>query len=238
MQTTFHTYRVYVLRWLLPALAVLTLATVVVWPLIRDMRLREISIDSDTRVRVEQVALTLPKAGAPARIEVSRPEFIGRDEQNRPYKITADSVAQQGLQTDVPMELTRPVARLTLDSEKNITVSLEGASGIYDPKQKTLRMNGDVEIIHSTGYVMQMQDLFIDLLKGWSETTTPVVGTGPAGSLHGEAMELRDKGNHIILHGKSRITFDGLPGSDTGAGTDASSPGTSTSTGTATKTGI
>lgn len=208
MHKTFHTYRVYVLRWLFPVLAVVTLLAVVIWPLLQDMRLREISINSDTRIRVEKVALTLPTANAPARIEVNKPEYIGRDEQNRPYKITADSVAQEGLQTDVPMELTRPVARLTLDSAQGITIELAAATGIYDPKNKTLQMNGDVEIIHSTGYVLTMQDLFVDLVKGWSETKTPVIGTGPAGTLAGETMELRDKGNHIILHGKSKITFD------------------------------
>lgn len=208
MHLKYHTYRVYVLRWLFPSLAAVTLLLVVIWPIVKDIKLRELSINSKTRLRVEEVAMTMPKADAPAKIEVSKPEFIGRDEQNRPYKITAAKVMQTGLQTGVPLTLEKPVARLTLDIDKDIAITLSADSGVYDPTAKTLQLDGAVKVTHSSGYALDMQDLFVDLVKGWSQSEHGVTGTGPAGTLSGEKLELRDKGNHIILHGKSKITFD------------------------------
>lgn len=208
VELQYHTYRVYILRWLLPVLATLALLTVVVWPLMKDMKLRELSINSKTRLRVEEVAMTMPTANTPAKIEVSKPEFIGRDEQNRPYKITAAKVIQTGLQTGVPLTLEKPIARLTLDVDQNVFITLNADSGIYDPAKKTLDLKGAVKVTHSSGYDLDMTDLFVDLVKGWSQSEHGVTGKGPAGTLSGEKLELRDKGNHIILHGKSKITFD------------------------------
>lgn len=205
-----HTLRIHLLRWIFPALAAVVLIGVVAWPTIKEMQINSLSENSKTRLKVQEIALSLPKDGKPVQLQVSKPEFNGQDEQGRPYTITADHIVQDGLKPGTSaMNLDKPTARMTLDNTTHDFVALDASSGIYDPTAKTLQLAGPVKLTHSAGYQLDMQELFIDLQKGYSLSDHPVAGTGPAGTLSGEKLELRDKGNVIILHGKSKVTLTG-----------------------------
>ena len=43
--------------------------------------------------------------------------------------------------------------------------------------------------------------------EGSSTTQQPVYGEGPMGQLSAQSLEIRDKGEHIILHGHSKIVL-------------------------------
>jgi LPS export ABC transporter protein LptC len=201
-----HTMRVYFLRTFLPGLAILGLIAVTLWPTINNFRQEQMAKYSLTHARIESMALTSPAAGQPVQLQVNKPEFTGRDTEGRPYVVTAAKVLQ-GLQLDSPMTLDKPQAVLTLNEQSHEAATLQGTTGVYDPQKKTLSLTGNVALIHSDGYTLNMQDLFIDLPNGTSSTKTPVTGVGPTGQISGESMELLDKGNHIILHGKSKVVL-------------------------------
>lgn len=198
-----HTLRVNILRWTLPVLGVLVLIAVVAWPAIKEFQINRASENSKTRLKVEAVSMSKDME-----LQVSHPEYSGLDDKNRPYVITADRVIQQGIKADTEMNLEKPVATLTLNRETKDNVSLKAETGFYDPKVKTLQLGGPVQLTHSNGYTLDMQDLFVDLAKGSSISNNPVSGSGPAGQLSGESMELRDRGNHIILKGRSKIILN------------------------------
>lgn len=205
-----HTTRVNFLRGFLPVVALLALGVVVAWPMVNEWKQDQISKYHLDKLKAEDVALTAPAAGKPAQLQVMKPEFTGRDEQGRPYIITATRVLQdvalKNPQTGI-MHLEEPNARLILNKETNEFVTLKSVSGVYDPQKQTLSLSKDVVLTHSDGYTLNMQDLFVDLIKGLSTTQTGVAGEGPLGQMSGESLELREKGNHIILHGKSKVVL-------------------------------
>ncbi len=208
MSLQAHTTRVTILRWILPVLAVLVLIAVVALPALKEFHINRLSEKSQTRLKVEEVSLSMPKAGQPMELQVSHPEYSGLDEQNRPYVITADRVIQKGMTAETSMNLENPLATLTLNKEKNESMALNAVTGLYDPKAKTLQLGGPVKLTHTLGYSLDMQNLSVDLTKGHAVTDKPVSGSGPAGTLSGEAMELLERGNHIVLKGRSKIVLN------------------------------
>lgn len=209
---TFRRYTMYVnfMRGFLPLIAVVALTGVIAWPLVNDWKAERLAKLGLEKISAEDIALTAPAAGQPAQLQVTKPEFTGRDEQGRPYLITAARVLQDVQVTEPQtgiMHLENPTAKMTLNKEKGEFVTLSAATGVYDPKKQTLVLDKNVVLTHSDGYTMNMQDLFVDLIKGLSSTQQKVSGVGPLGSLEGDSLELRDKGNHIILHGKSKVVL-------------------------------
>jgi LPS export ABC transporter protein LptC len=203
-----HTSRVTVLRWIFPILAVLVLIGVVAIPALKEFNINRLSEKSKTRLKVEEISLSMPKSGEPMELQVSKPEYSGLDAENRPYVITADKVIQKGLTNVTEMNLEHPLATLTLNTEKNETLVLNASTGLYDPKAKTLALSGPVKLMHTLGYDLNMQSLNVDLTKGTAVTDQPVTGSGPAGTLSGDSLQLLERGNHIILKGRSKLVIN------------------------------
>lgn len=203
-----HTSRVRFLRWFLPVLAIFALLIVVIVPLAREFHLNWQSKHSKTRLRVEEVAVSLPKDGKPAQLQVTNPEFSGQDSQGHPYVVRATRVVQDGMTPGASiMTLQKPQAVLLADPQQKNQVNLTAETGTYDPAAKTLDLSGPVVITNSDGFRLDLQELSVNLTEGTSVSNQPVTGTGPAGQIFGEKLELRDKGNTIILHGKSKVVL-------------------------------
>lgn len=217
MAAGYQTKHVLFFRSFLPVLAGIGLVAVIALPLYNDIQQKLRSKYSATHLKADEIALTLPQGGQPAKLQMSKPEFTGFDEQKRPYKIVADHVIQDVTAPNTApnaapnaamkgtMQLQNPVAILTMNRTTGETVSLSSRDGVYDPNKQTLQLNKHVTLIDSRGFTLHMQDLFIDLVQGLSKTDLPVAGEGPMGVLSGQSMELRDKGDHIILHGRSKV---------------------------------
>ena len=45
------------------------------------------------------------------------------------------------------------------------------------------------------------------MIKGYLRSDHPVTGNGPGGTLSGESIEILNRGNDIILHGRSKIVL-------------------------------
>jgi lipopolysaccharide export system protein LptC len=202
-----HTTRVLFLRWILPVFAVITLIGVIAWPAFKEFELTKLSANSKTALKVKDISLSLPKNNQPMELTVNKPEYSGLDEQNHPYLITADRVIQKGMQQGAPMTLQKPIATVTMNTQTQENIQIDGSVGVYDPTKKTLQLAGPVTVTHSAGYVMNLQELFADVTKGYMVSTHPVTGNGPGGTLQGESMEIRNRGDDIILHGQSKVTL-------------------------------
>jgi hypothetical protein len=202
-----HTTRVTILRWILPVFALVTLVGVIAWPAFKEMQLIHMSSSSSTPLKVKAVSLTLPTGNQPMELTVSKPEYTGIDENNHPFVITADRVVQKGMAPGTPMNLQKPVAVITMDNTTNENIHVDASTGLYDPVKKTLQLAGPVTVIHSQGYVMNLQDLSADMIKGYMMSPHPVTGNGPGGTLQGESMEILDRGNDIILKGRSKVVL-------------------------------
>lgn len=152
--------------------------------------------------------MTMPAAGKPMQLQISKPEYTGKDDQGRPYVVTANKVIQDGMKPGASiMNLESPAARLQLNDTTHENIDVQARTGVYDPSSRVLDLDGDVVITHTTGYKLNAENLRVNLSEGSSLSDNPVSGDGPNGTLAGEKLELLDKGNHIILHGKSKVTL-------------------------------
>lgn len=203
-----HTTRIRFLRWFFPLLAVLLLIGAALIPTLKEFELSRQSKKSKTHVRVEEVAVSLPKNGQPMQLQVTNPEFSGQDDQGHPYVVTATKVIQDGMTPGAStMNLDHPQAVLITDEATKDQVKVKASTGVYDPAAKTLQLSGPVTVTNSAGYQLDLQELSVDFPAGSSISDKPVTGFGPNGTLSGESLELRDKGNTIILHGKSKVVL-------------------------------
>lgn len=211
---SLYTRWVMFLRGFLPLIAVCGIAVVVAWPLYSEFQEKWQSRLSTTRLKAEEIALTMPAAGQPAQAQLIKPEFSGRDTKNRPFLITASRVVQDLSLKDPTsgvLHLEKPAAQMTIDAATQQSATLQALNGAYDPQAQTLQLDRDVVLHDGTGYVLRMQDLFVDMQAGSSKSLQPVSGEGPMGTLQAESLELQDKGAHIILHGRSKIVLTPQP---------------------------
>lgn len=70
MPSQSHTMRVNFLRRFFPILAGIVFAFVVSWPIMNELRLNYKSKHSETRLKVEEIALTMPAAGQPMQLQI------------------------------------------------------------------------------------------------------------------------------------------------------------------------
>ena len=203
-----HTARVFFLRWLFPALAVVTLIGVVAFPALKEFQLNQLSKNSATRLRVEALAVKLSKDGQPLQLQVTNPEYNGQDDKGHPYNVTAARVIQEGMTPGASaMTLQAPKAKLMMDEQNGKQIDVQANTGHYDPAKKILKLDGAVKVMHSDGYQLNMQEAVVDLNDRRTVSNHPVTGSGPNGQLSGEKLEVLDNGDHIILRGKSKVVL-------------------------------
>lgn len=203
-----HTRKVNFLRRFFPVLAGGVFIMAVSWPVMNELHINYKSKLSETRLKVQEIAMTMPQAGQPLQLQIKQPEYIGKDDQGRPYVVAAEKVIQDGMKPGASiMNLEQPRARLLLNETTQEKLNVIARTGVYDPDTRMLDLDGDVVITHSTGYKLNAENLRVNLSQGSSISEQPVSGDGPNGFLSGEKLELLNKGEHIILHGKSKVTL-------------------------------
>lgn len=187
-----YTLVVKILRILLPALAVISMAILVIWPILNQESVPEEI--SSTATNVEK-----PLGVSDDALQIVKPEFTGMDSKKRPYVITADTV-YQGSDKDADMTLVKPIADLELSATR--WVSLRADNGVYRPSKESLTLTGAVTLSDNTGYHLETREIEVDLKKGRAVSKTPVTGSGPVGSVDA-------KGMIITLDGSPFVSFIG-----------------------------
>jgi lipopolysaccharide export system protein LptC len=175
---------------LLPLLAMFIVALILMWP--------QLSPDS------RQFRLGTARV-APADAELLRmvsPRYVGVDEENRPFIVTADYAAQTAGDGD-KIQLAAPKADVTLADGS--WLALTAANGIYDRIKQTLALSGGVSVFHDAGHEFRTSAAEIDMAKGIAEGRQPVEGQGPFGLLSASGFRILDKGSRIQFNGKTRL---------------------------------
>jgi lipopolysaccharide export system protein LptC len=177
---------------LLPVVAALLIVLVLAWPYLRT---------EDLLFRLSFAALTANQNADPSMVN---PRYLGIDEDNQAYSITADLARK--LPTGTPgVELEMPKADITLDD--GTWLVLTAKNGIFRQSKNTLDLAGAVNLFHDSGYEFQTSEAEIDLLKGLASGSKPVRGQGPFGEMQGEGFRLIDKGRTIVFTGKSKLVI-------------------------------
>ena len=197
---------VRVMKILLPSLAAILLAMVVVWPKIHF---------GETGFRIGFAKLT-PDAVKTLSMENAR--YFGVDRNNRPFTITSDRATQEDAQPDT-IDLEQPKTDFTTKDGSGVFVQAD--RGYYHQKAQLLDLVGNVSLFHDKGYELHTESAEVNLADGSAQGAAPVHGQGPQGLLEGEGFRLRDKGANVLVTGKSALTLKaaggpGRAGGDTG----------------------
>ena len=183
---------VQMMKVLLPVVAALLIMLILMWPYLRS---------EDLRFRLSFAALTANQNADPSMVN---PRYLGIDEENQAYSITADLARKLAVGTP-GVELEMPKADITL--EDGTWLVLTAKNGIFRQAKNTLDLTGAVNLFHDSGYEFQTTEAKIDLKKGLARGSKPVRGQGPFGEMQGEGFRLIDKGKTIVFTGKSKLVI-------------------------------
>jgi len=192
-----HHSRVYsrfvaLLKIVLPATAVGLVLLIMLWP----------------RFNGQEQRFTIPKVVVKPddleNLKMEQPRFVGVDQQNQPFTVTA-KLASQGTSGSSLTELDEPRGDISLKDGSWIAV--EANHGVYDKQGETLDLTGAVTLFHDRGYELHTEHARVSMATGSAEGNEPVRGQGPDIELSGVGFRLEDKGARILLNGQSRVVL-------------------------------
>jgi lipopolysaccharide export system protein LptC len=180
-----YSEKIRLLRVVLPVVAVVMLATLIIWPLFSSRHGGIASID----------------AGAIAMINA---RFVGLDDKNRPVTITADQVVSTQ-DADGMVSLKMPLADLTYDRGRSVAIRAE--NGQYDQKTGRLRLVGDVNLFQADTFELVTRQVEIDGKSRNAWSIDRVTGYSPNGSINAEGLKIINNGQSVVFTGRSRLVL-------------------------------
>lgn len=182
-----------VLKVLLPAVAVLVMATAVLWPYFNPEQLE-----------------TLPAAEPDVMIgggngEISQPRYFGVDEEGRPYEVTADS-ARRAEGEGERYDITAPTARLTLDD--GTTIDAKAGTGLLDRDRGVLYLSDGVHLRRADGTELTSERAVVDLDGKTASGDAAVAADGPFGQLSAGGFRVEDEGRVVVFTGPAQLDLN------------------------------
>ena len=187
------------MKFLLPTVALGLVALLFLWP--------QIHIDRN-QFTLSFARLKMASGELPSMVNA---RFVGTDRRNQPFSVTADIAKSLSLNAS-NVELEMPKADLAL--RDGTWMVLTANSGLYDQKDKTLKLQGAVNLFHDSGYEFKTAAADIDFGAGTAAGTKPVEGQGPFGQLQAEGFRIAGEGKQLFFTGKAKLTI--LPGAENG----------------------
>lgn len=179
------------LRIGLPALTLVVVVVVLVWPILFNRAGFRLS--------------GAPTSGVTdAYARMNNPQFTGVDKSDQYYTVTATSATQRRASEEV-FELDAPKADWNLNDGTWMAVTSDG--GRFDKKQKQLDLVGHVTLFQDRGYELVTDAATVDLASGNANGDKPVHGQGPAGTIESEGFQLLDKGQVVIFTGQTTLVL-------------------------------
>jgi len=183
---------VWSMKIALPAVALLLILMVGVWPqLNRD----------DDRFQVGLAEISPEDARD---LRMIRPRYQGIDARGQPFVITADSAIKKDPDDDL-VELQSPQADVTL--EDGTWIALKAELGAFREGLQLIELSGGVNVFHDDGYEFRTEHARVHIEKGYAEGYAPVVGHGPFGEIHSQGFQILDKGQRVVFLGKTNLVL-------------------------------
>jgi hypothetical protein len=128
---------------------------------------------------------------------VINPRYNGVDNNNRPFKLSAES----GFSEDkINVFLEKVVGELTM--KDNTIINLKGEKAAYNINQKQLNLSDGVVITLSNGYVVETKSATVKTDENMATGSDPV-------TIKGEMGDLFAKGGFIINNSGDQVQFVG-----------------------------
>lgn len=190
-----YTRIVNALKIALPVLALLIVATVVIY--------------SGFNPNPGKIILTPSQMDTVADdLRMMNPRLSGVDGAQRPYTVTAEYAEQQKGRPDL-VQLKKIEADVTL--EGNQWLSITAANGLLDGDKRTLTLDGGIAAFSDTGYEIHTEAAIVNFEEGKISGPQPVQAQGPLGTIKANRFEvLRDlKQVHFLGQVQTHYTPEG-----------------------------
>jgi lipopolysaccharide export system protein LptC len=182
-----HSRLVRILRIAVPAAVSLGLVIVILITYLNPLRmLAKLPINIDNLV----VSGT--------KVTMEQPRLSGFTSDARAYELTADTAAQDMTKPDL-VELRNIRAKVEMQDKS--TMVLNAATGLYDAKAETLKLDRDIVLNSSTGYQGRLSEALVDIRKGDVVSEHPVEVRLLQGTLNANKLNIVDSGDLIRFHG-------------------------------------
>lgn len=190
-----HEQIMRVLKWLLPTLATLLLATIIIWPL---SSVQEFSfLLAKDRVQM-----------APERLRVVRASYRGETARGEAFLIEAEKAVQKS--SAVPeVDMTMLAARL--EASDGLTL-VTAPNGTYFLETEKLRVSGPINLDSQAGYTVETGTVDIDLNDRSLASREAVTGQLPIGSFRADRLSADLQGRVLVLEGRAHLRINGRQG--------------------------
>jgi lipopolysaccharide export system protein LptC len=186
---------VAVLRWLLPALALVLLAVIIIWPL---SSAQEFSF----LLAKDKVALS------PDRLRIDNAIYRGETSDGKAFEIRAADAVQHSSSVPV-VQLTRLSAYL---ADPSGPASVTAPTGRYEMDNDLLIVDGPVRVDSAAGYTLDAGKVIVSLVKRTVATDMPVTGTLPIGKFSGDSLHADISGRVVTIDGHVRLHIQPVAG--------------------------
>ncbi len=179
------------MRLALPTLAIVLLATVLIWP----------QVGEDER----GFALSFSdRAGANDALSMVNARYYGSDKNGRPFMLTAAVATQDPADTKVVI-LDKITADVTMGN--GTWIWMNAATGAFQQDDQVLLLHGGTNLYTSIGYEFQGQIAEINLRDSSMKSDHPVNGQGPLGRLRSDTVAITERGNLMEFVGRVHVTI-------------------------------
>ncbi len=140
------------------------------------------------------------------RLSVDNAMYRGRDDDGRPFSITAGEAVQRSSKEGL-VRMDELVAQMLLP-EGPARISAPG--GVYDIDQEVVDVNGTVSLTAADGYAMTASGVSVNLENRTMRGDGGVEGQIPAGTFSADTMRADLDTRTVTLEGRAKMRF--VPG--------------------------
>ncbi len=191
--------RTFLLKALLPTIAIGTLITVATWSSWSS---------SVPGFRLEAMQQTISPVGEDA---MTNPRFYGVDADNQPFTVTAD-LAVRDPNNDSHVRLSQLAA--DMGAEDDGWTFVRADKGLYNRKTETLDLEGSVTMFTGDGLEVKTDAARIDLVAGTARGDAPLHGQGPWGMLNAVGFTYKREGDVFHFFGEPKLVLYPTDGED------------------------
>ena len=155
---TKYSHFVSTMKILLPSLALLLLALVLILPQFRD---------DPNEFSADIVSVRDGEAGS---LSLINARYFGIDDSGQPFSVTADSV-RESAEGDDDINLVSPQADISMNDDTWLVVGAD--AGRYDRGSQVLELVGGVNLFQDQGYELHTDAATVDLNQGKAVSTKP-----------------------------------------------------------------
>ena len=166
------------------------------------------NIDSITQ-SAQKAPVTTPKqASEQENFAVKGSEVSGYDDDRQPYKIAAEEANQDTQQPNlVHLRVVR--GRLKRTDGKDMDVSAD--NGLFNSKDKSLRLFGDVAIRLADSFVARMDTADVDVRQKALTSEADIVVVMEGGVIRSTGIDVTNNGEHVTFKTRVRAQFESAP---------------------------